>query len=201
MQEGVIPPNLHFDQLNPSVVPFYQGLHLVTSPQPWPALPAGIPRRSSINSFGFGGTNAHVIIETLEAPLNGFERNTQLTAEPPRPVLPFTFSAKSEKSLRALVQSYETYLKVNDSIDLRCLAYTLSCRRSALPYKTAFLQQAKKRYSQNYRQLLQLKDKVRSAHDLQQAPTHRSLVYLQAREHSGPGWAQSYCNPYRTRAA
>lgn len=52
--------------------------------------------------------------------------------------LPFTFSATSETSLRALVELYRTYLVSNEAVDLRRLAYTLGCRRSPFPYKTAF---------------------------------------------------------------
>jgi hybrid polyketide synthase/nonribosomal peptide synthetase ACE1 len=52
MKHGLIPPNLHFNNLSPSVEPFYDNLHLVTSPEPWPVLPEGVPRRASVNSFG-----------------------------------------------------------------------------------------------------------------------------------------------------
>lgn len=58
LQHEIIPPNLHFKRLNPNIVPFYDGLHVPTKPIPWP--PAQV-RRASVNSFGFGGTNAHCV--------------------------------------------------------------------------------------------------------------------------------------------
>jgi hybrid polyketide synthase/nonribosomal peptide synthetase ACE1 len=52
MKHGVIPPNLHFNELSPTVEPFYNNLKLVTAQQPWPKVAAGEPRRASVNSFG-----------------------------------------------------------------------------------------------------------------------------------------------------
>lgn len=52
IQHGIIPANLHFNCLNPSIEPFYRGLRVPTSAVAWPALPEGIPRRVSVNSFG-----------------------------------------------------------------------------------------------------------------------------------------------------
>lgn len=52
MKHGVIPPNLHFNNISATVAPFYNNLNLVTSLQPWPEVPSGQPRRASVNSFG-----------------------------------------------------------------------------------------------------------------------------------------------------
>ena len=52
IQQGLVAPNLHFQRLNPKIEPYYQGLHVPTQLTPWPDLPAGIPRRVSVNSFG-----------------------------------------------------------------------------------------------------------------------------------------------------
>ncbi|KAF3480350.1 Beta-ketoacyl synthase, active site protein [Arthroderma uncinatum] len=137
MKHGVIPPNLHFNNLSPAVSPFYDHLNLVTVQQPWPILPTDVPRRASVNSFGFGGTNAHAILESY----GQLDRGTPLTAAPSEPVspfLPYLFSAASEKSLRILVESYGEYLNNNPGIDVRKLAYTLACHRSAFAYKISY---------------------------------------------------------------
>ena len=52
IQHSTIPPNLLLDRLNPSVERYYKGLHVPTSAKQWPALPEGVPRRASVNSFG-----------------------------------------------------------------------------------------------------------------------------------------------------
>lgn len=53
------------------------------------------------------------------------------------PFTPFTFSAASEESLVALLQSYSGFLQTHNKVNLRDLAWTLQSRRSALPVKTA----------------------------------------------------------------
>lgn len=52
LQHGVIPPNMHFNELNPRIAPFYGNLEVPTSAQPWPQLQPGQTRRASVNSFG-----------------------------------------------------------------------------------------------------------------------------------------------------
>ncbi|KAI1811887.1 beta-ketoacyl synthase domain-containing protein [Poronia punctata] len=71
MKHGMIPPNLHFETLNPSVAPFYKHLQIPTKMTPWPAPALGQPRRASVNSFGFGGSNAHAIIEQYTPSVHG----------------------------------------------------------------------------------------------------------------------------------
>ncbi len=58
-----IPPNLHFTHPSPHI-PFDDlRLRVPVSPEPWPR--AGAPLLAGVNSFGFGGTNAHVILRDL----------------------------------------------------------------------------------------------------------------------------------------
>lgn len=52
VQNGVIPPNLLFENLSPKVAPFYKNLSITKEAQPWPELKPGQPRRASVNSFG-----------------------------------------------------------------------------------------------------------------------------------------------------
>ncbi|RYO96929.1 hypothetical protein DL766_001217 [Monosporascus sp. MC13-8B] len=125
VQHGIIPPNLLFNQLHPNVEPFYTNLEVPTKPKAWPKLPEGAPRRCSVNSFGFGGTNAHVIIENHVPPP---VQNNQVV--PTRQFTPFIFSATSEKSLRGLLADNSQYLRLNPEISLQDLSYTLYARRS-----------------------------------------------------------------------
>jgi hybrid polyketide synthase/nonribosomal peptide synthetase ACE1 len=61
LKHGIIPPNLLFNRLSPSVEPFYKNLQILTSAQPWPALPKNTPRRASVNSFGMYIIHCHLI--------------------------------------------------------------------------------------------------------------------------------------------
>ncbi|KAH6888171.1 putative polyketide synthase, partial [Thelonectria olida] len=60
LEKGLIPPNLHFEKGNEAID--FEGwrIRVPTEVTPWPT--AGV-RRASINSFGFGGTNAHIILD------------------------------------------------------------------------------------------------------------------------------------------
>ncbi|KAI9151431.1 lovastatin nonaketide synthase [Paramyrothecium foliicola] len=132
IQNGFIPPNLLFEQLNPSIEPFYKGLHVPTTIKPWPELPEGVPRRVSVNSFGFGGSNAHAILEQyVPADKDVKEDEAQPT------FTPFIFSAVSEGSLVAQMQAYSEYLKAHPDTNPSSLAWTLQSRRSHFPYKFA----------------------------------------------------------------
>ncbi len=66
LQHGLIPPHLHFHALNPHISLGETPLVIPIEPQPWSPI-AGELRRAAVSSFGFGGTNAHIILE--EAPV------------------------------------------------------------------------------------------------------------------------------------
>ncbi|KAK8075474.1 hypothetical protein PG997_010137 [Apiospora hydei] len=123
IQHGFIPPNLLFNQLNPAIEPFYKGLQVPTSIMPWPKLPSHVPRRVSINSFGFGGSNAHAILEE-------YRSSTSAAIEAAEPQPP--------ASLVAQLQAYSEYLAATPEVNPVDLAWTLQSRRSQLPFKVAF---------------------------------------------------------------
>jgi hybrid polyketide synthase/nonribosomal peptide synthetase ACE1 len=52
IQNKTIPPNMHFNVLNPKIKPFYDNLEVPTQAIAWPETQKGQPRRASINSFG-----------------------------------------------------------------------------------------------------------------------------------------------------
>ncbi|KAH8810683.1 hypothetical protein F5884DRAFT_622925, partial [Xylogone sp. PMI_703] len=130
VQHGQIPPNLHFQELNPKIKPFYERLRIPTALTPWPALPPGEPRRASVNSFGFGGTNAHVVIESWDQALD------RLTAQP-HPGGLFVLSANSAQALAAKATALASYLRENPETDLVRLSRTLF-RRGDFLFRAAF---------------------------------------------------------------
>ncbi|KAJ8128730.1 hypothetical protein O1611_g4904 [Lasiodiplodia mahajangana] len=126
IQNSTIPPNLLFNRLNPRIEPFYHNLKVPVGAQSWPTLSNGIPRRASVNSFGFGGANAHAIIESYDAvptPENVDDENALFS--------PFIFSAASSTSLTSYLKEFCNYLKAEGAkANLRDLAYTLHSRRT-----------------------------------------------------------------------
>ncbi|KAI0595287.1 hybrid PKS-NRPS PsoA [Biscogniauxia sp. FL1348] len=133
VQHGFIPPNLHFDRLHPAIEPYYSNLEVPTRLIPWPQIPTGAPRRASVNSFGFGGANAHAIIESWDA--SSIKIKSEISAPSWGPIL---LSANSETALEATVSSLSAALKSQDNIDLYSLAWTLQARRTHLMYRASF---------------------------------------------------------------
>ncbi|KAI0434876.1 hypothetical protein F5Y09DRAFT_354859 [Xylaria sp. FL1042] len=130
LQNSTIPPNLLFQELNPDVKPFYTNLEIPRSDIPWPTVPDGCPRRASVNSFGFGGSNSHAILESY-TPRNKGSPNDQSC------FIPFVFSAASPASLSSNLVAMCEYLRVTEpEINLRDLALTLYGRRSRHSYAT-----------------------------------------------------------------
>ncbi|RDH39666.1 hypothetical protein BDQ94DRAFT_165354 [Aspergillus welwitschiae] len=131
IQHGVIPPNLLFNELSPLVAPYTSHLQVPTKALPWPDLPSGSPRRVSVNSFGFGGANAHVILESFSGVPSLSSDCELVTPE----ILPFVFSAASEVSLTAVLRHYVRYLEEHPTVNLLELAASLLKKRSILSHR------------------------------------------------------------------
>lgn len=99
-----------------------------TSVIPWPHA-AGVTPRISINSFGFGGANAHAIVERGPRPP---QRTSAHEAAFPRL---FTLSANTSASLKTMIQAQHDWVEQRAETPLTDLSYTLLRRRSALPYR------------------------------------------------------------------
>ncbi|GGV64917.1 hypothetical protein GCM10010294_17290 [Streptomyces griseoloalbus] len=109
MRHGVLPRTLHVDRPTPMVDWSSGAVRLLTEPRDWPD--AGRPRRAAVSSFGFGGTNAHVILEEAPATDTAEEPASPAPAARPLPVLPWLLSAKSATALRAQAQRLLSHLE------------------------------------------------------------------------------------------
>ncbi|KAL4903195.1 hypothetical protein BDW74DRAFT_180062 [Aspergillus multicolor] len=135
IKNRTIPPNMHFQEPNPDVLPFCDRLEIPITPVPWPETGSS-PMRASVNSFGFGGTNAHAIIEGYDA-LTSPVRETTISPDDTF-IGPLLFSANSSASLIGNVRSMADRIRSDPSIDLESLVWTLHARRSVLPIKNFF---------------------------------------------------------------
>lgn len=142
LQHGKITPNLHFNNANPELSQLTSRLVVPTEPIPWPQLAPGVPRRVSVNSFGFGGTNAHAVLESYkQAPelhQSTNESSTGDTLPVHLGVLPFVFSATSERSLTRLLQRYLRYVQDHPLAYHGDLAWSLLNRRTVFTYRLVF---------------------------------------------------------------
>ncbi|KAJ6020506.1 hypothetical protein N7540_006010, partial [Penicillium herquei] len=132
LQHGIIPPNLLLNELNPAVRPFYNDLQILQHAKHWPRTAEQTTRRASVNSFGFGGANAHAILESFET----LDDTVTSVSNAPS-FTPFNFSASSGRSLSATLETYSEYVSHHPEITLRDLSWTLSCRRSTLPVRVS----------------------------------------------------------------
>ncbi|KPA36513.1 polyketide synthase, partial [Fusarium langsethiae] len=131
IQHGIIPPNLLFENLSPRVAPYYQDLCILREARPWPNLASGQPRRASVNSFGFGGTNAHAIIENY-IPSDPSVDHLGSSKVKALCIIPLVLSAKSERSLKAVMKSVLHFLKANLDAQIHDVAWTLLQNHSVL---------------------------------------------------------------------
>ncbi|MEV5714916.1 SDR family NAD(P)-dependent oxidoreductase [Amycolatopsis mediterranei] len=120
-----LPPSLHFRAPNPHID--FTGLRVVASGTDWPRY-AGTAR-AGVSAFGFGGTNAHVVLEEWPA-----------AAFPPRageggPQV-FALSARSAEVLRARAGELADWLS-EGAAPLDAVAATLAHRREHLPVRGA----------------------------------------------------------------
>ncbi|TDZ13320.1 Polyketide synthase-nonribosomal peptide synthetase [Colletotrichum orbiculare MAFF 240422] len=138
LKHAAIPPNLLLERLNPRIEPFAGKLRVPTSLVPWPPTKADEPRRASVNNFGFGGTNAHAILESyMSTPTT---KPSSLQHDLDETVFsPICFSAATETSLKRQLADFADYLDTEEgkSVKLRDLAFTLHSRRSRFPFATS----------------------------------------------------------------
>ncbi|PYI04018.1 putative PKS-like enzyme [Aspergillus sclerotiicarbonarius CBS 121057] len=138
LENGIIPGNPTFETPNPAIDFDALKIRAFQRAIPWPNVPF---RRASVNSFGYGGSNVHVILDepkTAVSPADVSFASSYMTEEDDpfadeeeeKPHL-LVFSANDEASLRAYIQSLQTHL-INPRVRIALpdLAYTLSERRT-----------------------------------------------------------------------
>ena len=135
MQHEEIPPHLHFKTPNPLIPWDNIAIQVPTHRIPWPA--SQTSRIAGISSFGFSGTNVHVIVEDYQKPIDSHTQTLALQLTDPIQPLPPSFhllclSAKTEKALTDLASLYVTYL--NDHPDLNWVDVCLSANTGRAHY-------------------------------------------------------------------
>ena len=130
LQNEAIPPHLHLKEVNPYLPLEDSRLEIGTYLRPWKRRDQ--PRFAGVSSFGFGGTNAHVILS--EAPSAVIPATSTNDLERPRHIL--TISAKTQSSLRELAQRTKEYLNINHQ-GLADICFTANTGRVHFEYRLA----------------------------------------------------------------
>ncbi len=131
LHHETIPANLHFQALNPHITLEQTRFRIPTENLPWPVTEAR--RYAGVSSFGWSGTNAHVILE--EAPRSSVGQPAQPQPEPQPCIVPL--SARSAGALRSLAERYREYLASPCAPPLADLAFSAATRRSHHPHRLA----------------------------------------------------------------
>ncbi len=133
LQHGQIPPSLHFKTPSPHIDFEKLKLRVPTEMEPFPD--GNGERMAGINSFGFGGANAHVILG--EPPSSQPAKSSEIPVARPWPLM---LSARSEKALQASAANLSAWVKQHAESNgssplLPDLAYTLGARRNHHPHQ------------------------------------------------------------------
>ncbi|MDZ8138071.1 MAG: SDR family NAD(P)-dependent oxidoreductase [Nostoc sp. DedQUE04] len=126
LQHHKIPPHLHFQQPNPR---FDWSSHIFEVPvhgKDWHS--SERERIAGVSSFGFSGTNAHIIVGEIAS-------NSPQKSENKFYLLPL--SARSEKSLKELAKNYQYAL--NESVNLADACFTASTGRAVFQHRLCVL--------------------------------------------------------------
>jgi acyl transferase domain-containing protein len=130
MQHEMLPQHLHFETINPAINLSAIPAIIPTEPKPW--LRTNKKRLAGISSFGFSGTNAHVLIE------EGIAQPT-VRNEIERPLQILALSAKTPQALEALIERYLVFIKQQDKPSLTDLAFTANAGRTHFEARVAFV--------------------------------------------------------------
>ncbi|KAL8770831.1 MAG: hypothetical protein Q9194_005051, partial [Teloschistes cf. exilis] len=163
LENGMIPPIANFERLNPNIDAEFLNLEFPVNPVSWPS---NGPRRASVNSFGFGGSNAHVVLDDAfhylvsrnliadqrmvwqprispEVPVvssNGSMADSTTEKSEPDHIALLIFSAADETSASRLVETYSQYLHDRNVVVtpelLQDIAFTLNARRTSFTWRT-----------------------------------------------------------------
>jgi len=180
LQNEEIPPHIHFKTPTPHVNWSDLRLRVPTAPVRWPR--GGTARVAGVSSFGFSGTNAHVVIE--EAPALA----ARVPEQPSVHVLPL--SAKSAPALIAQAQRMSRYLDEHHDVYLGDVCFSAAIGRAAFPHRLAVVTDSLADASRRLTAFPDNKDDVESGVNL--SPTAPGVVFLftgQGSQYVGMGQA------------
>ncbi|MFG0573806.1 SDR family NAD(P)-dependent oxidoreductase [Shewanella sp. yb_14] len=121
LHHKVLPPTINVKQPNPKMAVEQSPFYLNTQTRPWMPRTDGTPRRAAVSSFGFGGTNFHLVLE---------EHSPELPKQPARlrrTPLPLLFCAPDKPALEQEISALLKTLNSDAHGDLEtlCAPYRL----------------------------------------------------------------------------
>ncbi|MFI9273488.1 type I polyketide synthase [Kitasatospora sp. NPDC052896] len=140
MRHGVLPESIHIDEPTPQVDWSVGAVELLTEAREWPRTDQ--PRRAGISSFGFSGTNAHVIIEqepVAEEPVARAEVEPDGSPAVAAPVVPWVLSGRGEEALRGQAARLRAFAAGEPEPDMLGVGLSLAVSRTVLEHRAVVL--------------------------------------------------------------
>ncbi len=130
LQHEEIPPHLHFKKPNPHIPWDRIAIKVPTERIPWTR--GEKSRVAGISSFGFSGTNAHVLVED-------WRRGTPAACPYSRRLHLLCLSARTEKALGELAGRYEHYIAENPKPDMGDVCFSANTGRSHFNHRLCII--------------------------------------------------------------
>ena len=132
LKNNTLVPTVSVNTLNPKLKLSEKGIKVQDVCEPWPKQD-GSPRIAAINSFGYGGTNVHAILQEYQ------EVNSIAHRESSRKNHVLTLSAHSENALHDMAKQHAKWLKDNAEYEnaKSDICWSLNTRRSQHPHRLA----------------------------------------------------------------
>lgn len=142
VERGSLLPSGGFTEPNPAI-PFTElGLRVVDELQEWPVV-AGRPRRAGASSFGFGGTNAHVIVEEAGSVGADTVSGRADVGGSGGGVVAWVISGKTASALAAQAGRLGRYVRARPALDVVDVGYSLVSTRSVFDHRAVVVGQTR----------------------------------------------------------
>jgi len=135
MKYRMLPPTIHYERVNEHISLADSPFYINTACKPW-EVAAGTSRCASVSSFGFSGTNAHIVIEEY-CPVGNYG-STPLQDNGNQEML-FVLSGKTAEQVKRYAQTMKEWVSAQPDSNLVDIAYTLQVGREAMDYRLAFV--------------------------------------------------------------
>ncbi len=148
MKYKQLPPSINYTKANEHIDFANSSVYVNTTLKEWAPNSKGV-RLAAVNSFGYSGTNAHVVIED-------HSEHDGASIAPGNEETPgiFLLSAESEEGLRAYTEKILDYIRTHKDISLTEFLYTFQVARESMSYRLAFSVSSKENLIEQLDQLL-----------------------------------------------
>ncbi|WP_349367906.1 amino acid adenylation domain-containing protein [Salinarimonas sp.] len=176
VSRGAVPPNRNYVTPNPKIAAALARLEPATTHASWPV--ARSRRIAGVSSFGFGGANAHIV---LEAPPATEPEAAEPAGREDSEVELLAISAGSEAGLRALAEDWRRAIGARPDVSAAVWAVNAARRRAALPWRLAVTGRTAAELERALAEWLAGRGAAASGRVPKQGPRRVGLAFLEAR--------------------